>query len=268
MDDDSAELTFIGTATVLLRLGAFTILTDPNFLHRGQRAYLGRGLWTRRLTNPSMGPHQLPPLDAIVLSHLHGDHFDRVARHELTRDAPVITTPHAARRLERYHFTTVALGTWEHHTLQHDDQQLLITSTPGVHAYGMLGRLLPPVMGSMIEHRVAGEVRHRLHLSGDTLTGPHIDEIAERFPSIATAVVHLGGTRVLWHTVTMDAEQGSDFLHRLRPRVAVPVHYDDYRIFRSPLPDFLAATQRSNPEVRIRVVDRGDTWDLRQPRLG
>jgi hypothetical protein len=37
-------VTFIGTATTLLRLGPFTLLTDPNFLHRGQHAKLGYGL--------------------------------------------------------------------------------------------------------------------------------------------------------------------------------------------------------------------------------
>jgi L-ascorbate metabolism protein UlaG (beta-lactamase superfamily) len=258
----AAELTFVGTATVLLRLGAFTILTDPNFLHRGQRAYLGRGLWTRRLTDPSMAPDELPHLDAIVLSHLHGDHFDRVARRELSRDAPVVTTPHAAHRLERYRFTTVGLRTWEAHTLSRGNEQLLITSTPGVHAYGMLGRLLPPVMGSLIEHRVDGELRHRLHISGDTLTGPHVDDIAERFPSVGTAIVHLGGTRVLWHTVTMDGPQGVDFLRRLHADVAVPVHYDDYRAFRSPLRDFVAAAQHGNLDAAIKVVRRGETLTL------
>jgi L-ascorbate metabolism protein UlaG (beta-lactamase superfamily) len=46
------SLTFIGNATTLIRLGGFTLLTDPNFIRRGQRAYLGKGLWTRRLKDP------------------------------------------------------------------------------------------------------------------------------------------------------------------------------------------------------------------------
>src|SRR3954453_7137421 len=54
------SLTFIGTATGLLRWGPFTLLTDPNFLHRGQAAYLGKGLWSRRLTEPALGPEHLP----------------------------------------------------------------------------------------------------------------------------------------------------------------------------------------------------------------
>ena len=53
---DDVTLTFGGNATTLLRLGPFTLLTDPNFLHRGQRAYLGKGLWTKRLTEPALQP--------------------------------------------------------------------------------------------------------------------------------------------------------------------------------------------------------------------
>ncbi len=79
-DDPPGSLTFIGTATAVLRLGGFTLLTDPNFLHRGQRAYLGYGLTSKRLTEPALQPDELPPLDAVLLSHLHGDHFDRIAR--------------------------------------------------------------------------------------------------------------------------------------------------------------------------------------------
>src|SRR5688500_17213915 len=105
-DASTAELTFVGTATTVIRLGSFTVLTDPNFLHRGQRAYLGKGLWSRRLTEPAIDVGELPPLHAVVLSHLHGDHFDRVARRGLPRDVPLLTTPQAARRLDRYGFAT------------------------------------------------------------------------------------------------------------------------------------------------------------------
>jgi L-ascorbate metabolism protein UlaG (beta-lactamase superfamily) len=50
------------------------LLTDPNFLRRGQRAYLGYGLTTRRVREPAISIGELPELDGVVLSHLHGDH--------------------------------------------------------------------------------------------------------------------------------------------------------------------------------------------------
>lgn len=256
------SLTFVGTATTVLRLGSFRLLTDPNFLHRGQRAYLGKGLWSKRLTEPSMQPHDLPDLDAVVLSHLHGDHFDRVARRELARSQPVVTTPAAARRLERWGFESRGLATWETWSITRGEETLTVQSLPGIHARGLMGALLPPVMGSLLEHRVAGEVRRRVYLSGDTLTGDHVDEIARRRPDIDVAVVHLGGTRVLFHTVTMDAGQGVDFLQRLRPRWAVPVHYDDYGVFRSPLDDFTRAASEAGFAPALRTVRRGETVAL------
>jgi L-ascorbate metabolism protein UlaG (beta-lactamase superfamily) len=66
---------------------------------------------------PRDAPDELPVLDAIVLSHLHGDHWDRVARRELDRGQPVLTTTHAAPRLRRQGFTTVGLDTWEDRVL-------------------------------------------------------------------------------------------------------------------------------------------------------
>src|SRR5947199_10280799 len=90
VSDDS--LTFSGNATTLLRLGPFTVLTDPNFLHRGERAYLGYGLFSKRLTEPALQLDELPGVDAVVLSHMHGDHWDRHARHGLPKHLPILTT--------------------------------------------------------------------------------------------------------------------------------------------------------------------------------
>jgi L-ascorbate metabolism protein UlaG (beta-lactamase superfamily) len=259
------SLTFVGTATTILRIGSFTILTDPNFLRQGQRAYLGKGLWSKRLTEPAMAVGDLPPLDAVVLSHLHGDHWDRVARRELDRTPPVVTTEPAARRLSRYGFDCSGLDTWDEHVLAKGDERLRVVAVPAVHARGVLGRLLPPVMGSVLEHGVGGTVDRRVYLSGDTLTGDHLDAVHDRFPDIDAAVVHLGGTRVLAHTVTMDDVQGVDFLRRVRPAVAVPVHYDDYGVFRSPLSAFLTRAEQAGTATDVRSVRRGETVRLSPP---
>src|ERR671916_2479139 len=115
---DDVTLTFGGNATTLLRIGGFTLLTDPNFLRRGQRAYLGKGLWTTRLTDPALVPTQLPALDAIVLSHLHADHWDRIATRTLDKGTPVVTTPEAAKALGRRGFgQTLDLTPWQRHEI-------------------------------------------------------------------------------------------------------------------------------------------------------
>jgi L-ascorbate metabolism protein UlaG (beta-lactamase superfamily) len=259
-----AELTFLGTATTVLRLGRFTVLTDPNFLHRGQRAYLGHGLWSKRRTEPAAQPDQLGALDAVFVSHLHGDHFDRVARRTLDPDVPLVTTGQAARHLRRRFTRTVPLRPWEQVDLARDGERLRMTAVPGVHGPEPVNRLLlPPVIGTVMELERPGVPTLRVYVTGDTLFRPTLaGEVARRFPRLDAMVVHLGGTRLLGLLLTMDDRQGADLVDVLRPAVTVPVHYDDYPVFRSPLADFLATARRRGLATDLRVVRRGDTVAL------
>ncbi len=262
--DDDVTLTFGGNATTLLRLGGFTLLTDPNFLRRGQRAYLGKGLWTKRLTDPALLPTQLPALDAILLSHLHADHWDRIATRTLDRDTPVLTTQEAATALERRGFrSTVDLQPWQRHELTRERETLRITSVPGVHGPGPLARLLPPVMGSVLELLRGGEVSWRGYISGDTLFRPFLGEVLQRCGPLDVVIPHLGGTKALGVTVTMDGRQGADLVELLKPPVTVPVHYDDYDRFKSPIGDFVREVAQRRLPGEIRGVVRGETISLR-----
>jgi L-ascorbate metabolism protein UlaG (beta-lactamase superfamily) len=260
-----SSLRFIGTATVLVQLGPFRFLTDPNFLHQGDHAPLGFGLRTRRLTEPAMTIEELPELDLIVLSHHHGDHFDDIAARDLPKEVPIVTNEHARRKLERQGFTeAIALETWRAHTVERDGYRLRITALPGKHAPQPLQALLPPVMGSMVDLHVGDEEapRFRLYISGDTLFYDELASIREHFPDIDLAVIHLGGTRVLGVLLTMDAEQGVELLRLLEPAAAVPVHYDDYTVFRSPLEDFRVAAERAGLAVDIHYLDRGESFSF------
>ena len=261
---DDVTMTFGGNATALLRVGSFTLLTDPNFLRRGQRAYLGNGLWTKRLTEPALQPTQLPHLDAIVLSHLHGDHWDRIATARLDRATPVVTTEHAARRLGNRGFAeTSGLRPWQTHEFTRDADTLRITSVPGVHGPQPVAKLLPPVMGSVLELLRDGEVSWRGYISGDTVFRPELGEVLERCGPLDVVIPHLGGTRALGFTVTMDGRQGADLVELLKPPVTVPVHYDDYDRFASPLGDFVREVAARRAPGEIRAVTRGETVSLR-----
>jgi L-ascorbate metabolism protein UlaG (beta-lactamase superfamily) len=266
MPDDEARgdrLHFVGNATSLLHLGGFTVLTDPNFLHAGQRAYLGYGLVSKRLRDPALQVDQLPPLDAVLLSHLHGDHWDRVAERGLDREVPVVTTVAAARTLARRGFRTEGLATWEPHELVRGDDRLRVTAVPGRHGRGALARLLPPVMGSLIDVERAGQRRLRLYVSGDTLLVHELREIGQRFPDIDVAVVHLGGTRLLkLMLVTMDGREGAELVRLIDPAAVVPVHIDDYTVFTSPLSDFTSELVHHGLADRLRVVERGSSVAL------
>jgi L-ascorbate metabolism protein UlaG (beta-lactamase superfamily) len=258
----------VGNATVLISYGELTVLTDPNFLHQGQRAYLGYGLVSKRRHAPALQIDQLPDLDAVVLSHMHGDHWDRVSQRELDHSLPIITTHHAAKRLRRRGFEAAdGLATWDTRSIEKGNTRLTITSLPGRHAPMPVNRFLPPVMGTMFEFgSIDGSVQRRLYVSGDTLLVDELRQIPLRFNAIDAGVLHLGGTRLpagdrlpFGLTVTMDAAQGADAVELLGLPKMIPVHFDDYSVFASPLSDFVAEMNRRGLGDRVIELERGAT---------
>src|SRR4051794_886072 len=188
------------------------------------------GLTTRRRTEPAMQPDDLPPPDFVVLSHHHGDHFDRVAARGLDKDLPIITNAHAAKKLRRQGFRRpVELDTWQTQRVERGATFVRITSMPGKHAPQPLGLAIPSVMGSMLEFGRDDDVALRLYITGDTLLHDRLAEIPRRYPDIDLCLIHLGGTRVAGILLTMNADQGVRALQLIAPKVAVPIHYDDYR---------------------------------------
>lgn len=267
VDTAQGSIFFIGTATVLLRYAGFTILTDPNFLHQGDHVHLGFGLTSPRLTNPAIEMDMLPPFDFVILSHLHEDHFDRFVQKHLDKGTTIVTTPEAAAALRRKCFSMLEpLHTWETLTITKGDYTLRITAMPGKHGPGILNSVLPSVMGSMLEFQNnAGKTLLRLYITGDTLLHDHLQEIPQRYPDIDLALLHLGGTRIFGILLTMDAMQGIEAIKLINPREAVPLHYNDYPVFKSPLEDFKELVKLSGLEDRVHYIAHGDTYTFEVP---
>lgn len=261
----TGSILFVGTATVILRFGGFTILTDPNFLHAGDHVHLGYGLTSERLTEPAFDIEALPPVDLCLLSHYHGDHFDQIVEEKLQKDLPIVTTSQAVGELEARGFTGgIAMDTWDSVTFKNGQTSLRISSMPGKHGPPIVNVALPDVMGSMLDFEDAhGQRMMRLYITGDTLIFDDINEIPKRFPGVDLALLHLGGTRVLGILVTMDDEQGVEMLRIIQPEKAIPIHYNDYDVFKSPLEDFKQRANEAGFSDRLIYLTHGETYEFR-----
>lgn len=266
-DLNSGTIFFIGTATVLVRFAGFTILTDPNFLHSGEKVRLGYGLRSTRRTNPAIEIDHLPPLDLVVLSHMHEDHFDRIAEKKLDKSVPIVTTQHAAAALTEAGFAQPKpLDTWDSIVVTKGESQLRVTSMPGRHGPGVLSKALPPVMGSMLEFSTSGGGNlFRMYITGDTLIHEALREIPRRYPDIDLALLHLGGTMVAGILLTMDGKQGVQMMKIVKPNLAIPIHFNDYIVFKSPLRDFAKEVKSAGLEKQVRYIRHGETYRFNVP---
>ena len=295
-DAGNAALRFIGTATTILEWEGIRLMTDPNFLHAGDHVHLGPAVTGTRLTNPAVDLHDLPNIDIVLLSHYHADHFDQKVESDLRRDLPIVTTPHAKTHLQEKKdddekFTSVYdLDFWENavidiHSPAENNQSenapaIKVTGMPGKHvppgplsiANDLLGAV-PPVNGWMLElgHRTSSSggfhCGYRIYISGDTLLIDELQQIPERYKdqNIDLMLIHLGGTtipspKVPLLMVTMDAVQGVKLMQLIKPDVTIPIHYDDYDVFLSPLEDFKKKVDEVGWAEKVVYLDRGDEY--------
>jgi L-ascorbate metabolism protein UlaG (beta-lactamase superfamily) len=111
--DTGLHAAWIGHSTVLLKLDGITVLTDPVFSARAGIRLGPVTVGLKRLVAPALELRALPPIDVILLSHAHMDHFDLPSLHRLgNRRTTVITAPRTADLLSRRRYAGVRELGW------------------------------------------------------------------------------------------------------------------------------------------------------------
>ncbi len=170
----SRRLTLIRNATVLLELDGQRLLVDPMLDDAGARPAVENTANERR--NPLV-PLPLPPeeivagLDAVLVTHLHRDHFDDGAVRYLPRDVPLYCQPEDEERLRSWGLAARSVV----ESIAHGP--LRITRTAGKHGHGATADDLGPVSGFVVDD---------VYIAGDTVWCGEVEQaIAEHRPRVA-----------------------------------------------------------------------------------
>lgn len=178
------RLTLVRHATLLVEIGGHRLLVDPMLDDAGTGPPIEE--------TPNQVPNPLVPLpvpaedivreiDAVVVTHLHEDHFDETAARLLPRDVPVFCQPKDEASLVERGLAVRPVET----SLEWDG--LSITRTGGQHGTGEIAVELAPVSGYVIDD---------LYLAGDTIWCADVeDAITRHRPRVA--VVNGSGARFL-----------------------------------------------------------------------
>ncbi|MFI1356247.1 MBL fold metallo-hydrolase [Streptomyces sp. NPDC020898] len=225
-----ARVTHIGGPTTLIEAGGWRLLTDPTFDPPGRRYSFGWGTSSVKTSGPALEAAELPPLDAVLLTHdHHGDNLDTKGRALLPRVDVVLTTPSGARRLGG---NAHGLAPWTTYRLTAAGRPAIeVTATPARHGPPLSHPVVGEVTGFAL--RWEGQRHGVLWISGDTVLYDGVREVAHRL-TVGTALLHLGGVRFPLTgplRYTMTAAQAVSLCGELRPRTALPVHYEGWRHF-------------------------------------
>jgi L-ascorbate metabolism protein UlaG (beta-lactamase superfamily) len=228
---NGVAVTHIGGPTALLEVGGWRILTDPTFDAPGRRYAFGWGTSSRKLAGPAIAASDVGRIDAVLLTHdHHDDNLDAAGRALLPSAGVVVTTAAGARRLGG---GTRGLVPWATTRLEHPERAAIeVTATPCRHGPPLSHPLVGDVIGFAL--RWDGQEHGVLWISGDTVLYDGVRQVADRL-QVDTAILHLGGvqfpiTGPLRYTMT--ARDAVELCRLVRPRTAIPIHYEGWKHFR------------------------------------
>ena len=246
------RITYIGHATVLIEVDGFRLLTDP--VLRGRIAHLRR-------RGPRVAPDWRGRLDAVLLSHLHLDHFDLPSLRRLGMGTRLLVPRGAGSLLARQGFTAVeelapgeatAIGT------------LPIAATDALHS-----GFRPPLGPTAAATGFLIGARRRIYFPGDTALFPGMADLSA---DLDTALLPIWGWGPTLGPGHLDPERAAEALQLLRPRLAVPIHWGTFypvgwtrgaRTFLTDPPHrFARHAAIVAPEVEIAIVPPGGHVDL------
>jgi L-ascorbate metabolism protein UlaG (beta-lactamase superfamily) len=211
------RLTYVGHSTFLIQMDGLNILTDPIWSERCSPFSWGG---PRRFTRPGLRLEDLPPIDAVLLSHNHYDHVDQPTLAQLAqRGAPYSLVPLGNRELVREAGITKVdeLDWWQSTRLSPD---VTVTLVPAQHfssrTFWDRNRAL---WGGFVISGPSGHV----YFSGDSGYGPHFREIAARFSPIRVAILPIAPFQPKSST---GGSAGSRLRVHMGPAEAVLAHQD------------------------------------------
>ena len=225
------RITHIGGPTVLIEVGGWRLLTDPTFDPPGGDYAFGWGTGSHKTAGPAIAAGDLPPIDAVLLTHdHHGDNLDPAGRALLPSAGVVVTTVPGAARLGN---GARGLAPWQTTRVEGEGKPAIeVTATPCRHG----PPLSRPIVGDVVGFALRWDAQEHgvLWISGDTVLYDGVREVADRL-RVNVALLHLGGVRFpvtgpLRYTMT--AREGIELSRLVRPRTAIPIHYEGWRHFR------------------------------------
>jgi len=243
------RITWLGHSTVLAELDGVRLLTDP-LLRR-------RVLHLRRVAPL---PELDAAIDAVLVSHTHWDHLDLPSLRRIGHSTRVVVPRGAGRLLRRAGFTTVD---------EVDPGEVVhvgdvsVTATPAEHdSGGRLRRAVAPALGFVLSCSCS------VYFAGDTDVFPGMADLATGLDLALLPVWGWGPRLPAGH---MDPRRAAEALTLLRPRSAVPVHWDTYRAVGarrasgadpSPGEAFRRFAADLAPEVEVEVLPVGGALTL------
>ena len=255
--DTGFRATWLGHSTVLLEVDGRRVLTDPVF---GERASPFRFAGPRRFHPVPADLDELPPLDAVLLSHDHYDHLCRVTMQRLARmRVPIVTSLGVGAHLERFGVRPDCI-----HELDWGERAdvggVRFIAAPAQH---FSGRGMRDRNRTLWSSWVVRTDRRKVFFSGDTGLMPQLEDIGAAHGPFDLVMLEVGAFHPSWAGIHLGPENALKAFAMLGGGTLLPVHWGTFALnrepFREPPRRLLGEALRRGVEERIALLSQGQS---------
>jgi L-ascorbate metabolism protein UlaG (beta-lactamase superfamily) len=253
------RVTLIGHSSVLIQFDGVNVLTDPVWSER-----VGPVSWAgpKRHRPPALRFEDLPPIDAVIISHNHYDHMDMPTLVRLARERhPRFFAGLGNRALLLENGITAAtdMDWWQRETLS---PTVTLVSVPVQHLSmrGLTDRARTLWTGFVLE-----SAHGRVYFGGDSAYGAHFAEARQRLGPMRLALLPVGAYDPRWmmEAVHMDPAQAVQAAIDLGAQASVPIHLQTFQqtdeAYNAPVEALEAAlAERDVSKARFQVLHFGE----------
>ncbi len=249
---------WFGHSSILLKVEGKVLLFDPVFSPRvSMFSFMGPKNFP--FAHP-MSVDQLPPIDAVLLSHDHYDHLDHAVMLQLkNKTNRFITALGVGAHLERWGVPASQiqeLAWWDRITFS---DSLDLVFTPSRHFTGRaLNNRFTTLWGSWA---MIGQ-SSKVYFGADSGYSPNFNEIGERLGPFDLAMLECGAYSEYWPHIHMLPEETAQAFADVNARVWMPIHWAKFNLsihpWKEPVQRLLAAA--GNNAQRVATPRIGQSW--------
>jgi L-ascorbate metabolism protein UlaG (beta-lactamase superfamily) len=255
--DDSLTVAWLGHATVLINFYGTWLLTDPALRPHVGVSVAGLTFGPRRLVEPALKVPELPPLDAVLISHAHMDHCDLGTLSRLPRQTRAV--------VQRGNLDLVARFRRRHELGWGESVEINGARVESLRVNHWGARRLTD------KHRGYGgflvtKGAHSLVFGGDTAYTSAFAELCGR-AQVDLAILPIGAYDPYIHAHA-SPEQSWAMRREMGATYILPMHHSTFRLSREPVTEPVTRLLRAAGDERWRVAltEPGQTWRLPDSR--